>query len=93
MPSIENTARAYISSGYTKTELQALLKAALAKAADPDIITAASTGSGTSYARAQRKDPDLVVEALQLAIWLLDHPGETPPESGQQSSPVWIARV
>lgn len=53
---------------YTVPELQEMLRALHLKLQDPDMITSASTGGGTSYTRVQRTPILDLIELYTLTI-------------------------
>ena len=58
---------------YSVPELQEMLRGLLEKLKDPDMITAATTGGGTSYTRAQRVKIEKLIELYQLTIEWKQH--------------------
>lgn len=57
-----------LAAEYSLPELQEALRGLLEKLKDPDMITSASPGGGTSYTRAQRVKLEDLIATYQLAI-------------------------
>ena len=61
------------AESYTRAELVQMRKDAIAKLADSEYVSAASTGAGASYSMSQRANMEELVELYTAAIDYLDN--------------------